>query len=419
MKRCYYFAIFFALMGALFASISLYEHILLSEQLSDGPSFCNINSRINCDLVNTSKYAVLMGIPLASYGLAFYSAIAGFLAFAVFRSVARSNIVADILMFFGLFSTVFSFYLFYISHFVIGALCLLCLGMYGVNISLFAVGYYCNRKQAFFYRIRQAIEALLSFLVSAFSVRKTPGNLLARVGLIFLVANIVLVYFIPAIAVPVFEYFKPVQHSSAFQNWLGQPHKEISLDPSCVPGGDYYKGSLEAPVVIVEFADMKCPFCRYFYGMIESFIRKHPNKVLFVYKHYPIDSDCNPGVSPGEGHRYSCFAAEFSLCAGEQGRFWEAVDHLFETEDMAIHHPTVTAKEEVELCMERLSLDPIVMRECLSSKRTFSQIRADIEQGDRLGLQWTPYVFVNGRLLENPDEQVIEEIISYVTSSDY
>jgi protein-disulfide isomerase len=148
--------------------------------------------------------------------------------------------------------------------------------------------------------------------------------------------------------------------------------------------------------------------------MAQSFLSRYEGRLLFVFKHYPIDPECNSSIPPGNGHRYSCFAAQFVLCAGEQGKFWEAMEYLFETREMAVHHPTVTVKEEVEECMDRLALDSVAVRECLKTGRALGQIKKDIHQGDQLGLAWTPYVLVNGKLLKLADEKALQEVISYI-----
>lgn len=82
------------------------------------------------------------------------------------------------------------------------------------------------------------------------------------------------------------------------------------------------KGSATAPVTLVEFSDFECPFCGRFFSQTLSQIQKDyidTGKVQLVYKQFPLTSI----------HKNAQAAAEASLCANEQGRFWEFHDGVF------------------------------------------------------------------------------------------
>lgn len=99
---------------------------------------CTIGKSFNCDIVNTSPYSEMFGIPIALYGLFFYLA---FLVLVVFClcNPAKAEIGLIIAHGFALFSIIYSMYLFYIVKFVIGVFCLYCLIIYGINITLFVL----------------------------------------------------------------------------------------------------------------------------------------------------------------------------------------------------------------------------------------------------------------------------------------
>ena len=81
------------------------------------------------------------------------------------------------------------------------------------------------------------------------------------------------------------------------------------------------KGSPQAPVIIVEFADFSCPYCREAEGTMKSLLAEYQGKVSLAYRDYPLR----------EAHPHAQLAAEASRCAADQGRFWEYHDLLFAT----------------------------------------------------------------------------------------
>src|SRR5690606_28441524 len=90
--------------------------------------------------------------------------------------------------------------------------------------------------------------------------------------------------------------------------------------------GDYYVGSPQAPIQIVEFFDYECPFCRKFYGTLRDILKDYEGKYLLVYKNFPIDASCNPSIK-FKAHEHACYAAHVARCAGEQGKFHEVLGY--------------------------------------------------------------------------------------------
>lgn len=86
------------------------------------------------------------------------------------------------------------------------------------------------------------------------------------------------------------------------------------------PIGDTFKGSDSAPVVLVEFSDFECPFCERVFPTVQKILEDYSGKVKFYYQNYPLPPDLHPNAQN---------AAEASLCAGKQGKFWEYHDRLF------------------------------------------------------------------------------------------
>lgn len=127
--------LFFAVAGmALGLFLTDYHYKLLANQETTHTVLCTLSSSFNCDIVNSSPYAELFGVPIALWGFFFYLTLFCIAGIALF---AKQNEKLVLLLHgMALFSVLYSIYLFYIAEFVIGALCPYCIIMYGVNISL-------------------------------------------------------------------------------------------------------------------------------------------------------------------------------------------------------------------------------------------------------------------------------------------
>jgi protein-disulfide isomerase len=156
-----------------------------------------------------------------------------------------------------------------------------------------------------------------------------------------------------------------------------------SLVRVAIDGGDKaaFKGFPEAPVVIIEFADFQCPFCRKALSALEKVRAAYPKQVRLVYRHFPIDVL----------HPQARLAAQAAECAGAQGRFWEYHDRLFTNVDLFPAQLRELAKG--------LNLDVAAFEECLNGEWARGKVAQDVEAGNRAGVSGTPTFFINGRQL--------------------
>jgi protein-disulfide isomerase len=172
------------------------------------------------------------------------------------------------------------------------------------------------------------------------------------------------------------DYLKRLRDSSEVAIYLERPKIEVGYDPLRL------RGNANAPVVIVEFADFQCPYCRREQAVLKALTTKYGNKVSVAYRDFPLR----------QIHAQAQPAAEAARCAGEQGKFWEYHDLLF----------AETAKLDAASLMDyaaQAGLDKNKFNECLSSGKFKPAIDEDLRAGEKLGVSGTPAFFINGVFL--------------------
>ena len=166
----------------------------------------------------------------------------------------------------------------------------------------------------------------------------------------------------------------------------GAPAAQPSL-PTPTPGrlevsvdDDPARGPEDAPVVMIEFSDYQCPFCkRWRMQVYDPLFETYGDKIRFVYRDFPIQS-IHPEAVP---------AAVAANCAGEQGKYWEFHDLLF-------LGGRELGRETYLAYAEELNLDMEAFQTCLESEEQRQEVLDDFNDGVRLGVRGTPTFFING-----------------------
>jgi protein-disulfide isomerase len=157
---------------------------------------------------------------------------------------------------------------------------------------------------------------------------------------------------------------------------------------------DPYMGAADAPVVIVEFSDFRCPYCgRHFRETLEPLLENYGDYVKYVYRDYPALGD------------ESVQAALAGACAAEQGKFWETHNTYFANQDKLSHDFYIqTATDQ--------GLDVAVFTACLNSEKYFDEIKSDFIDGQLNGVEGTPGFFINGNFIKGAQPyELFEKII--------
>lgn len=428
-KKLIFLLILGSIIGTVFAFISLYQHVELVNELKVSKSFCNLSASFNCDKVNDSKYAEFLGVPIASYGIFYYLIILGWIIYYLRSKKIKDEVFSNACLVFTTGSIVYSIYLFCVSEFIIKTLCLNCIAMYIANFMQWLASLWLDRKTQFIKRMKNGILSLISFPFIALWTSGYDEHPLRKQASVACVAGVLLgafLIFLPNnILLPHIrgEYIKSqrkqenfTMHNKGFYAWLNEPVQEIALNATKDLDGVYFEGNKNAPIKIVEYADLQCPACRMYYNSSKNFLKKYSDKILFVYKHFPLDGQCNSMIKK-DYHKYACFASLFSLCAGEQGKYWESMDEIYTMSALSEDKGDLQVKKEFEEIIDDLGLDKIAFNECLESRRYINKIITDIEEAKSLNIPGTPFVFINGKQLKNRNEIIMEEIFNYILSN--
>jgi protein-disulfide isomerase len=150
------------------------------------------------------------------------------------------------------------------------------------------------------------------------------------------------------------------------------PRFEIPIDD------DPYLGPEDAPIVIVEFSDFNCGFCRRFHDeTFDELMQSYPDQIRFVYRDFPITS------------AESFVAAQAAQCAFEQGDFWAYHDLLFSGQ-------LPLGMDAYERYATELGLDSEELLNCVNSERYAEEVSEDAGFASNLGVTGTPTFFING-----------------------
>jgi len=170
---------------------------------------------------------------------------------------------------------------------------------------------------------------------------------------------------------------------------LGRGSGSPNAQPGTAPGEVSY-GSASAPVVVVEYADFQCPYCREFAVGPELQLRKDyadKDLVRFVFRNFPFIG------------QESTWAAEAAECANDQGRFRDYHDKLYQ--EQGAENSGAFAKDNLKRFAADLGLDTAQFNTCLDSGKYASLVRDGYNEAQGRRINSTPTLLVDGQLVTN------------------
>lgn len=178
-----------------------------------------------------------------------------------------------------------------------------------------------------------------------------------------------------------------------------QPSPTVNIDMEELVDDDPFLGEDDAPVTIVEFSDYECPFCARFYQQTLPQIKSQyidTGKVKLVFRDFPLSF--HPQAEP---------AAIAANCAGEQGKYFEFHDQIFNNGGAA-------GKSSVDYkkWAQELGLDVTKWESCLSDAAQRQEIQKDLQDGTAAGISGTPGFIINGQLVSGAQPfSVFQQVI--------
>ena len=190
-------------------------------------------------------------------------------------------------------------------------------------------------------------------------------------------------------ALEIRNYLMGRSRDTAFANLLSTLRKEYGFKSMVEPDrtkvetkGHPSKGPANAPVTIVEFSDFECPYCSGLFPTLRRVEETYKDKIRIVYRQFPLNNI----------HPHAQKAAEASLCANDQDKFWQLHDAMF------VDQQNLTI-EDLKSKAATLSLNATTFSSCLDSGKHAAIIRDSIAEGSKAGVDGTPALFINGRFL--------------------
>jgi uncharacterized membrane protein/protein-disulfide isomerase len=372
-----------SLLGFLASSYALYVHYRL---LTD-PTYsaiCEVNATVSCQQVFQSQYGTVRGIPVAGGG-AIWSALVLMLSAWGLRT-PKSDTASRVAGYVFVLSTLglaAVFYFAYVSFFVLGYACLVCITMYVSVIGTFLVSASAaGPLGALPSRVGQDLVGLV----------RSPTAV--TLGAAWLVASIALVLVFPreqiasaAQSTPTAQPAAPIEtltpeQMAEWEKWF-DAQKTV---PEAMPAAP-------AKVLVLKFNDYQCPSCRMAWMLYKDIIAKyekaHPGVFVFENRDFPLELECGAGNA---GHLASCEAAAAVRMAKEKNRDKDLEAVLYERQS-----PSMT-RDEVKAALKEVAQ---ISESDFDARypKVLEGVRADAQLGTKLGVKGTPTFFINGVML--------------------
>jgi protein-disulfide isomerase/uncharacterized membrane protein len=333
-------------------------------------SACNINEVFNCDVVNTSAYSELFGIPVALLGTGFY---VGCFALAIMASRSKEaySRAGHLITVGGLVSVLYSAFLGYQSS-LLGAWCLFCISLYGVNAIILAGGLWMVKDSGV--ALKDGVgTALLG------SSDRSMGTMMGAGA----VALIVAMFWYRGLG-PVGAH---LPGADAAGNMDVSTLVEGVAEGAEMDGTEPIYGDPSAPYTVLEWADFECPHCGIVAPELKQLVNDNPD-IRLVFRNYPLDRKCNTSMER-DFHKYSCDAAFAAECAVQQGKFWEFTGLMFKNQDYL-------DPAGIRMMADQRGLDVDLLEQCLADPATEFAVKADISAGEEADVSGTPAFFLQG-----------------------
>jgi len=156
---------------------------------------------------------------------------------------------------------------------------------------------------------------------------------------------------------------------------------EIAIEVPEVTSADHLLGNPNASVVMIEYSDTECPFCKNFHATMNQIMDAYGKngKVAWIYRHFPLDQIHSKARKEAEG-------AECAAELGGNDKFWAYMDRIFE---ITPSNDGLDLKLVPQIAVD-IGLDKTAFEQCLNSGKYASRIESDFQGGVKAGVRGTP-----------------------------
>jgi protein-disulfide isomerase len=321
-------------------------------------SFCALGEGWNCDTVALSPYSVVLGLPVAVWGLFGYAAAAVLAGMGLAHHRQREGWPSGLLFVVASLAVAACVALAFVSEFLIHSFCVMCAASWTTALFLLLASWAACRPAG----VRAAVAADLKVVL------ERPALLGGAVVAALAVAGAA---------------------QAAYPRYWEKRSLSVVKAPS-PSATTTARTTLPAPgseLVIQEFSDFECPFCALAHEDMKALAAARPG-LRVVNRHFPLDSECNPALNR-RMHEKACEYAKAAICAEGMGKGDEMADLLFADQK---------ARRGLDAIVSELGLDRARFSACVASKETAERLGADVQEGLKLGLRATPSFVVKGQV---------------------
>lgn len=186
------------------------------------------------------------------------------------------------------------------------------------------------------------------------------------------------------------------------------PTKAVDINIE-VADDDFIRGNPDARIVMVEYSDLECPYCKSFHPMAKEVFDANNGQVAWIYRHFPLTSI----------HPVAQKAAEAAECVGKLGgndSFWAFVDAVYD------NMPGVT-EDDLATIAQTVGVDSNAVASCISSDEMANNVQQDITSGNAAGTRGTPNTIVidtqtgETYVVSGANKPALEQIVKNILNS--
>lgn len=349
-------------------------------------SLCTAGSTFDCNAVNTSAYAMLFGMPLAAWGMAFYLF---FIAVILIYTIKTKHVILEFgMLWLAIFAVLLSVVLGYISFVKIQKFCSFCMALWLCNVALLTL---VLIYIALLYKgLIRGINTIHDFTVATlFADSKLRGTIVVLV--IAAVVSLLVAWGIDGTLQ--FAYNQKQKQREAII--LQEFKKEYTIfERVAIPvdGTTPVIGKKEYPVHIIVFFDFNCGACHRAIAVLSELAKKYEGKVAVYLRHFPLDATCNRFIQHKKDGA-SCMASGIAYALYGDSSYHDYIMQL-------MSYRGKVDERAINRVVSDLHKDYADLKKLSNTDTIKKLLQDDIALGGKLGIHATPTIIINNTMLK-------------------